>query len=91
MDAQTLSTAMGCSLDRATEMLTGMEGAMQAAKINTPLRAAHWCAQIGHESGGLRWMEEIASGSAYEGRADLGNTQPGDGVRCGALVELPAR
>ena len=27
------------------------------------------------------WMEEIASGSAYEGRSDLGNTQPGDGVR----------
>ena len=26
-------------------------------------------------------MEEIASGSAYEGRADLGNTQPGDGKR----------
>lgn len=40
-----------------------------------------WCAQVGHESGGLRWMEEIADGSAYEGRADLGNTQPGDGRR----------
>src|SRR5438105_4889581 len=26
-------------------------------------------------------MEEIASGAAYEGRGDLGNTQPGDGVR----------
>jgi predicted chitinase len=23
----------------------------------------------------------LASGAAYEGRADLGNTQPGDGVR----------
>jgi predicted chitinase len=40
-----------------------------------------WCAQIGHESGGLRYMEEIADGSAYEGRTDLGNTQPGDGRR----------
>ena len=26
-------------------------------------------------------MEEIASGAAYEGRKDLGNTQKGDGVR----------
>ena len=26
-------------------------------------------------------MEEIASGKAYEGRKDLGNTQPGDGMR----------
>ncbi|MGP9720976.1 peptidoglycan DD-metalloendopeptidase family protein [Corynebacterium sp. AOP40-4SA-5] len=81
MDAQTLSTAMGCPLARATEMLPGMENAMRAANINTPLRAAHWCAQIGHESVGLQYMEEIASGAAYNGRADLGNTQPGDGPR----------
>jgi predicted chitinase len=40
-----------------------------------------WLAQIGEESGGLKWMEDIASGSEYEGRGDLGNTQPGDGVR----------
>ena len=81
MDAQTLSTAMGCSLSRATEMLPGMENAMRAANITTALRAAHWCSQIGHESAGLVYMEEIASGAAYEGRADLGNTQPGDGPR----------
>lgn len=81
MDAQALSTAMGCSLARATEMLPGIEGAMRAASINTPLRAAYWCAQIGHESVGLQYIKEIASGTAYEGRADLGNTQPGDGAR----------
>lgn len=54
---------------------------MRAAHINTALRAAHWCSQIGHESVGLQYMEEIASGAAYNGRADLGNTQPGDGPR----------
>jgi putative chitinase len=27
------------------------------------------------------WMEELATGSAYEGRTDLGNIHPGDGVR----------
>lgn len=47
----------------------------------TPLRLAHFMAQVGHESGGFRYMEEIASGSAYEGRRDLGNTKPGDGKR----------
>lgn len=31
--------------------------------------------------GELRWTSEFASGSAYEGRAGLGNTQPGDGQR----------
>lgn len=49
--------------------------------INTPLRAAHFLAQIVHESGGFKYREEIASGAAYEGRKDLGNTQPGDGKR----------
>ena len=49
--------------------------------ITTPLRWAHYLAQIMHESGGFRYSEEIASGKAYEGRADLGNTQKGDGVR----------
>ena len=38
-------------------------------------------AQIGHESGQLRYVQEIASGEAYEGRTDLGNTEPGDGVK----------
>lgn len=49
--------------------------------INTPLRMAHYLAQIAHESAELRYTKELASGSAYEGRKDLGNTQKGDGVR----------
>lgn len=49
--------------------------------ITTPATIRHFLAQIGHESGGLRWMVELASGEAYEGRRDLGNTQPGDGRR----------
>ena len=49
--------------------------------LNSGLRLAHFMAQVAHESGGFRYMEEIASGQAYEGRADLGNTQPGDGKR----------
>lgn len=55
--------------------------AMRQANINTHLRAAMWCAQIGEESVGLKYMEELADGSEYEGRKDLGNIYQGDGVR----------
>lgn len=49
--------------------------------LDTPLRLAHFMAQLIHESGSFRYMEEIASGQAYEGRRDLGNTEAGDGKR----------
>ena len=49
--------------------------------IDTDKEIAAFIAQIGHESGQLRYVEEIASGAAYEGRKDLGNTQKGDGKR----------
>jgi putative chitinase len=55
--------------------------ALSAASILQPMRFAAFMAQLAHESGEYRWMEEIADGSAYEGRADLGNVHPGDGRR----------
>lgn len=44
-------------------------------------RLRYFCAQVAHESGGLLYTKELASGEAYEGRKDLGNTEKGDGVR----------
>lgn len=41
----------------------------------------HLLGQLKHESGDFNYMEEIADGSAYEGREDLGNTQKGDGKK----------
>jgi predicted chitinase/murein DD-endopeptidase MepM/ murein hydrolase activator NlpD len=66
---------------RAQQMLPHLNAAMQEAGINTPLRQAAFLAQLAHESGEFRWMEEIASGAQYEGREDLGNIYPGDGMR----------
>lgn len=61
--------------------------------INTIARASAFIAQIAHESGSLRYKEEIASGAAYEGRRDLGNTQSGDGKRYKGrgLIQLTGR
>ncbi len=83
MDGATLSRAMGGTLtaSRYNDYCGDFTRAAAQAQCTTVNRMAMWCAQIGHESVGLRYMEEIASGAAYEGRRDLGNTQPGDGRR----------
>lgn len=49
--------------------------------ITTKPRLRHFLSQTAHESGGGRFKKELASGADYEGRRDLGNTQPGDGPR----------
>jgi predicted chitinase len=70
-----------CAAAKREAYLPFIQQAMQEFEITSYLREAAFLAQLAHESGELRYMEEIASGSAYEGRADLGNTQPGDGKR----------
>jgi putative chitinase len=70
-----LSEALG------TAYLPHLNAAMAAADISTTRRRAAFLAQLAHESGELRFWEELADGKAYEGRQSLGNTQPGDGPR----------
>lgn len=73
---------MGASTGRAVELALSANVHFPAYGImDSPRRLAHFMAQLAHESGGFVYMEEIASGAAYEGRANLGNTQPGDGKR----------
>lgn len=61
--------------------LPHLENTFDEFEINTPARLRMFLAQIGHESGQLKYVRELASGTAYEGRLDLGNTTDGDGVR----------
>ena len=54
---------------------------MYMGDMTSVARKAAYIAQIAHESDRFRGLTEYASGSGYEGRADLGNTEPGDGKR----------
>lgn len=66
---------------------------MPTYQIDTPLREAAFLAQVAHESGRFYYTEELASGTAYEGRKDLGNIRPGDGVKFKGrgLIQLTGR
>ncbi len=66
---------------QASAYLPELNVAMAQVEITTSQRRAAFLAQLAHESGELRFWEELADGKAYEGRRDLGNTQPGDGPR----------
>lgn len=61
--------------------------------IDTPMRQAYFLAQLAHESGSLRYVQEIASGGAYEGRKDLGNNEIGDGImyKGRGLIQITGR
>ena len=71
--------------------------AMNRYQIVGSKRVAAFIAQIGHESGQLKYVKEIwgptKAQARYEGRADLGNTQPGDGskFRGRGLIQITGR
>ncbi|MDT7777931.1 MAG: hypothetical protein QOC99_443 [Acidobacteriota bacterium] len=67
--------------EKRARFLDPLQRAMLEFGIDTPLRQAAFLAAIAFESSELNTLSEFASGAAYEGRRDLGNTEPGDGQR----------
>lgn len=76
-----LTAMMPYAAPRSTTYALLLTQAMAEFGIDTARRQAAFLAQVCHESGSLRYTKELADGAAYNGRADLGNTQPGDGPR----------
>lgn len=76
-----LTAMMPYAKTRAGTYAQPLTATMREFEIDNPRRQAAFLANIAHESGSLRYVLEIASGDAYEGRKDLGNTEPGDGRR----------
>lgn len=77
-----LAVAMpAATADNIARFVQPINDTFDRYSISTSMRQAVFLAQIAIESGSLRYVREIADGSAYEGRADLGNTEPGDGRR----------
>lgn len=78
-----LRAAVGCTPERAETFAGPLSEACALFEINTPERIAMFLANVGHESGSLRWVSEIwgptEAQKRYEGRKDLGNTVLGDG------------
>lgn len=80
-----LASLYDCPFVRAANFTPHLNEAMWSNGIVTPERIRAFLAQIGHESGRLRHVREVWGPTdaqrRYEWRADLGNTEPGDGHR----------
>lgn len=78
---QILKIAPEASRDRVTTLVPCLNQCMAEFEITTPLRQAHFLAQVAHESDRFNALEEYASGVEYEWRDDLGNIWMGDGIK----------
>jgi len=88
---QKAEAVYGCTLSVA--QLADLNNCLGKFQINTAPRIRHFLSQTAHESGGLRWLQELDDGSYLEGRDDLGNVNPGDGPKYkgAGVIQLTGR
>lgn len=71
--------------DNMRSVCSGLDAFGRSAGLDKPHRLAHYLSQLLHESGAFRYDREVwgptPAQKRYEGRKDLGNTQPGDGAK----------
>lgn len=95
--AQQLLQILPNAGQRAGVFVPALNTAMGKYQIITRERIAAFIAQVGHESGQLRYAREIWGPTSqqlgYEGRKDLGNTVAGDGskYRGRGLIQITGR
>lgn len=85
-DAQLRLICPRLSSARRAELLPVLNAAMSRYEIDrSPARVAAFLSNLMHESADFKYSKEIwgptPAQRRYEGRRDLGNTQPGDGKR----------
>lgn len=78
---QHLAAIAGHTTPLMAELANWINKLCPSYEIDMPNEYAHFLAQACHETDHFRTLHEYASGNAYEGRRDLGNTQKGDGPR----------
>lgn len=71
--ADQLQAIMGRKEIDYSQHVDACNRALEAAQCTTKNRAAMFLAQVGHESGGLRWFRELSDGKYLRGRPDLGH------------------
>jgi putative chitinase len=89
--------AAGVAQPKIDTYLAPLNAACKEFNIATPMRLAFFLTTVTFESEEMKYAREVwgpdAAQLGYEGRSDLGNTQPGDGFkfRGGGLIEITGR
>lgn len=97
MTPETLAACLDVPVAHTQVWADPLSAAMALYAIDSPARQAAFIAQVGHESGRLVYVRELWGPTpeqrGYEGRADLGNTNPGDGFtyRGRGLIQVTGR
>lgn len=92
-----LRAAVGCTAELADIYADHLSDACEMHDIRGPVRMAAFLAQLGHESGSLKYTSEVwgptEAQKRYEGRKDLGNVKIGDGYffRGRGLIQVTGR